>query len=210
VASYDRYLAIRQHADTVDRQALFGAFLDLVEGLGWRVTAICELRASDVDLSVTEARPYGRLHKRAETDKMGVQQWVPMSAPVRAAILAVLDRNPVMGEAPLFPLPVSLEPRGHATTRGHSWTAPKPQHGPQRSSGMMQRQPQHSPRSTATTSTLTDAHGRLRGNISRSRMWRRLVDGVRPMHSLRCYTQADEATMLAVVSEPRKVRSVGA
>jgi hypothetical protein len=50
VAIYDRYLAVREHADAVDRQGLFGTFLDLVEGLGWRVTAICELRATDVDL----------------------------------------------------------------------------------------------------------------------------------------------------------------
>ena len=80
VATYDRYLAVREHADEVDRQRLFGAFLDLVEGLGWRVSAICGLQAADVDLTVTDAWPYGRLHKRAETDKMGVAQWVPLSA----------------------------------------------------------------------------------------------------------------------------------
>lgn len=59
VATYDRYLAIREHADAVDRQRLFGAFLDLVEGLGWRVSALCSLWASDVDLVVTAFRPYG-------------------------------------------------------------------------------------------------------------------------------------------------------
>jgi hypothetical protein len=32
VATYDRYLAVREHADAVDGQGLFGAFLDLVEG----------------------------------------------------------------------------------------------------------------------------------------------------------------------------------
>jgi len=46
VATYDRYLAIREHADAVDRQRLFGAFLDLVEGLGWRVSALCSLWAA--------------------------------------------------------------------------------------------------------------------------------------------------------------------
>ena len=117
VATYDRYLAIRQHADEVDRQGLFGAFLDLVEGLGWRVTAICELRATDVDLTASDARPHGRLRKRAETDKMGVTQWVPMSAAVRSAVLAALERNAAIGEAPLFPAP---QRAGRCWTRFHA------------------------------------------------------------------------------------------
>jgi integrase len=115
VATYDRYLAVREHADAVDRQGLFGAFLALVEGLGWRVSAICELRAADVDLAMTDARPHGRLRKRAETDKMGVAQWVPMSPSVRAAILAALERNAAIGEAPLFPAR-DVRAHGPATT----------------------------------------------------------------------------------------------
>jgi hypothetical protein len=103
VATYERYLAVREHADEVDRQRLFGPFLDLVEGLGWRVSAICALRAMDVDLSAAEDRPFGRLLKRAETDKMGVEQWVPMSSGVRAAVVAAPERNAAIGEAPLFP-----------------------------------------------------------------------------------------------------------
>lgn len=117
VATYERYQAVREHADEVDRQRLFGAFLDLVEGLGWRVSAICGLQAADVDLTATDAWPHGRLHKRAETDKMGVAQWVPLSLSVRAAILGVLERNPVIGGAPLFPAP---RRPGASWTRHHA------------------------------------------------------------------------------------------
>ena len=72
VASYDCYLKIREHADEVDPQRLFGAFMDLIEALGWRVTAICELLASDVDLVSSPKAPHGRIRKRGEVDKEGV------------------------------------------------------------------------------------------------------------------------------------------
>lgn len=124
VATYDRYLAVREHADAVDPQRLFGAFLDLVEGLGWRVTAICELRATDVDLTVNDARPDGRLRKRAETDKMGVAQWVPMSPSVRAAVLAALERNAAIGEAPCSP-PHDGRAHGLATMPGPCLSGPR-------------------------------------------------------------------------------------
>src|SRR6266542_3942518 len=34
VATYDRFLKLRKHADKVDPQGLFGSFLELVEALG--------------------------------------------------------------------------------------------------------------------------------------------------------------------------------
>jgi hypothetical protein len=45
VATYDRFLKVLEHADAVDPQRLFGAFMMLVEGLGWRVSAICQLHS---------------------------------------------------------------------------------------------------------------------------------------------------------------------
>src|SRR3954453_9773255 len=63
IATYERYLAIREHADPVDRQRLFGPFLDLVEGLGWRVSALCSPWASDVDLG--DCRSPLRAHSEA-------------------------------------------------------------------------------------------------------------------------------------------------
>jgi integrase len=69
----------------------------LVEGLGWRVSAICALRACDIELKASPAAPHGRIHRRAETDKMGRDRWIPMSTTVRAAIDRVRSVNPAIG-----------------------------------------------------------------------------------------------------------------
>jgi hypothetical protein len=209
VATYDRYLAVREHADAVDGQRLFGAFLDLVEGLGWRVTAICELRATDVDLTVNDARPYGRLRKRAETDKMGVAQWVPMSPTVRSAVLAALERNAAIGEAPLFPAPR----RAGAWTRHHAKDLLKRAEGAARRAAI-QRDDSEAAAALAPLDG-SDFHAYRRAwatarkhlplkDVAEAGGWRS-TDTL-----LRCYTQVDEATMLKVVTETQKVRSVGA
>jgi integrase len=208
VATYDRYLAIRAHADEVDRQLLFGAFLDLVEGLGWRVTAICELRASDVDLTATAARPHGRLRKRAETDKMGIAQWVPMSAPVRSAVLAALERNAAIGEAPLFPAPG----RDGPWTRYHARDLLERGEKAARAAAL-KRDDADAAASLAPLEG-SDFHAYRRAwatarkhlplkDVASAGGWRS-TDTL-----LRCYTQVDEATMFEVVSETRKVRAAG-
>jgi hypothetical protein len=53
VATYDRYERTRVKADEVGGQRLFGPFLDPVEALGWRVSAICQLWASDIGRSTS-------------------------------------------------------------------------------------------------------------------------------------------------------------
>jgi len=70
-----------------------------------RVLAICELLASDVDLLNSPKAPHGRIRKRGEVDKEGVDMWVPLSDSARAAVDAVLRANPVIGARPLFPAP---------------------------------------------------------------------------------------------------------
>jgi hypothetical protein len=81
--SYDRFLKIRDKANVVDPQRSFAAFLDVVEGLGWRVTATCQLKASDVDRKRDKTAPNGRIRKRADVDKEGVEMWIPLSETVR-------------------------------------------------------------------------------------------------------------------------------
>lgn len=98
VATYDRFLAIRPHCE-----GLFGPFMDLVEATGWRVSALRQLRATDVDMRPRKDAPHGRLLKRAETDKVGVEAWVPMTADTRKAVEEVFRLNPVIGTAYLFP-----------------------------------------------------------------------------------------------------------
>ena len=126
IVSYDRFLKVLAKADEADPQGLFGGLLMLVEGLGWRISALCALRASDVDLRKTKATPFGRILKRAETDKEGVSGWVPMSESVRSGVDRIRAVNPALGEWPLFPAPratTEIEGRGEipkAWTRHHA------------------------------------------------------------------------------------------
>jgi integrase len=172
-------------------------FLDIVEGLGWRVSAICELQAADVDLTVTEARPYGRIRKRAETDKkMGVAPWVPLSASLRAAILTVLERNPVIGEAPLFPAP---------RRPGKSWTRHHAKDLLERAETEAGLEPLEGSDFHACHRAWATARKHLPlKDVAEEGGWRSTET------LLRCYTQADEVTMLAVVNETRKMRAARA
>jgi integrase len=189
VATYDRYLAVREHA-----QGLFRPFLDLVEGLGWRVSALCQLRASDLDLGTAPATPNGRIRKRADTDKEHVEQWVPMCPEVRAAVLEVLEHNPVIGDAYLFPAP---------TAKGQSWTRYHARDlllATEQRAGLppLQGSAFHAYRRAWVTAR---KHLPL-ADVAAAGGWKSKET------LLRCYQQPDEETLLAVVTDPRKVRSL--
>lgn len=49
--------------------------------------------------------PNGGLRWRAEHDKQGIDSLTPLSALARAAVDAYLERNPRLGDVPLFPTP---------------------------------------------------------------------------------------------------------
>lgn len=107
-ATYDWYLAVREHCSApspIDAQGLFGDFLDLMESLGWRVTALCELRRSDFNLTRSEAAPHGLVHKREDTDKEGADEWIPLPLAAREAVDRLLERRKLIGDAYLFPAP---------------------------------------------------------------------------------------------------------
>lgn len=189
VATYDRYLRVRPHCT-----GLFGPFLDLVESLGWRVSALRQLMASDLDLSSRPAAPFGRILKRAETDKRGVEMWVPLPQDARAAIDATLTQNPVVGDAFLFPAPKmqGKKPWGER----YVW-------------GLLRR---------AETSANVEHLERGAFHPYR-RKWRRerkhlpradvaAAGGWLTVQTLDLYDGADDATLLEVVSEPRKLREV--
>jgi integrase len=196
LATYDRWLAVRAHTDDVDRQGLFGCFLDLVEQLGWRVSALCAIHADDLDLVGEGDHPYGRILKRAETDKMGVQRWVPLPQETRAVLLRILDQNPVVGTAPLFPAP---------RVPGKSWTR-------HHAKDMLERAERAAGLAPLAGS---DFHAYRRAwatarkhenpkDVAAAGGWLS-TDTLQ-----KCYIQEDEATMLRVMSEPRRIRSTGA
>lgn len=192
VATYDRYLKVRAKADDADPQRLFASFLDLVESLGWRVSAICQLRASDVDRSANDLAPFGRIRKRGETDKEGVEMWVPLAREAREALDRIQTQNPVIGDRYLFPAPKDAR---KPWTRWHA-------------RDLLERAEK-----AADVGHLSggDFHPYRRAWAT-ERKHLPAVDvaaagGWRDLRSLeRCYTHADPRTILDVVTSPTKLR----
>jgi integrase len=186
VASYDRFLRIRPHC-----KGLFGPFMDLVESLGWRVSALRQLKASDLDLQSRPEAPKGRILKRAETDKIGVEAWVPLSPDARRAIDGVLELNPVVGDVYLFPAPVA---KGKPWGERNTW---KKLREAEKAAGLEHLE-----------------HGAFhpyRRKWVRERKHLPKVDvaaagGWLDTRTLSIYEGPDDKTMLAVVNEPRKLR----
>lgn len=115
VASQGDFLAIYRYADRVDAQKLLRPLLLLVHEHGWRLSAWCQLRASDFDLTPHQPLPgvvwpYGRIRKRAETDKKRKGAWVPLTPRSRAAALLLLRRSSAIGDAYLFRAPRASGP----------------------------------------------------------------------------------------------------
>lgn len=188
VATYDRFLQLRPHCT-----GLFGPFMDLVESLGWRVGAIRQLRRVEVDLEPRSGAPFGRILKRGETDKRGVEMWVPLPKEAREAIEEALRLNPVVGEAFIFADP---------ERPGRSWSP---------------RQVYDRLRAAEDAAGLEHLE---RGAFHPyRRKWRRerkhlpdadvaAAGGWLAVQTLKIYDGADDETLLAVVTEPRKLREV--
>lgn len=191
--SYDVFLAVDKVADDVDAQRLFRGMHALLEALGWRVSAICQLRGADFDLRrLKDVAPHGRILKREETDKVGVEQWVPLSRAARAAVDLVLERNPVVGEAFLFPAPKSKKRK--PWTRHHA-----------RALLLSAYEAAEVP-----TEERVGFHAYRRKWVAERKHLPRAdvaaAGGWLSERTLEIYEQPDQETLLAVVSEPRKLR----
>lgn len=207
VASYDRFLAVMQHAEAVDPQRLFGAFMLFVEGLGWRVSAICALRSSDVDVKVTKATPYGRIQKRPEFDKEGVGGWLPMSESVRAAVDLVRAHNAaIFPDWPMFPAPIArveVEHGERAVEIPKPWTRYHARALLVRAEKAAKLDALEGSDFHAYRRAWATARKHLPGQDVAS------VGGWRDLRTLeRAYQQTDETTILSVVLEPRKLRDM--
>ena len=228
LATYDRFLKVMEHADAVDPQKLFSGFLGLVEALGWRVSAICALHWSDVDLTAAPATPHGRLFKRADFDKEGRSMWLPLSKAARESIDRVRAQNPGVGEMPLFPAPRARvkgpkrEPIGTAADivpLPTLVTAPVPT-----LTEMPKPWSRHHARKLLERAENTAKLGHQEGSDFHAyrRKWaterKHLPDvdvaaagawaDTRALKQ--SYQTTDEQTLLAVMSEPTKLRDVGA
>jgi len=88
--------------EEASQRSYLSELLDIVNGTGRRISAVCGLRYDDLILS---KRPYGAVRWRADTDKTGRETTVPISPSVRTAIDRVLAERPGVGGAYLFPSP---------------------------------------------------------------------------------------------------------
>src|SRR6185436_12186169 len=113
VASQDRYEALRAVSDQVqmetrwdghrrEHRSYLSELLDIVNGTGRRISAVCQLRYEDLRL---EEKPHGAVRWPASTDKQGRETVVPISPAVRSALERVLRERPGIGAAYLFPSP---------------------------------------------------------------------------------------------------------
>ncbi len=97
VMLHDIYLRLLAVADQV--HPLLKLALIVAEGTGRRISAWCNLRWDDVDFQ------NGTIRWRAETDKTGFEQIVPMTDPVKDALAATRRAQGAIGKMPVFRAP---------------------------------------------------------------------------------------------------------
>ena len=78
---------------------------ELAVATGRRISAVCQLRAENIDFSTSEKVPWGGIEWPGETDKEGKAWRAPISADARKALQAALLKRQVTGPGWLFPAP---------------------------------------------------------------------------------------------------------
>jgi integrase len=170
------------------------AILDLAYHTGRRINAILGLKRDDLLLNPTPTMPFGAIRWRAELDKMGKEWVVPMSREVRAVIDRLLVERPLIGPAYLFEAP------NHPGTPIAKEVASAWLINAEQLAGVEKHQ-----------GSLWHAYRR---GWATARKHMPDVDvaaagGWSDLSSLKtCYQHADEATMFAVVSQPKPLREV--
>ena len=111
-ATQDRFEAVRAVSDLVHTETRWGEqarrrsylseLLDIINGTGRRLSAVCALTYEDLRL---EEEPHGAIRWPAATDKTGHESTVVISPRVRRALDRLLAERPGSGSAPLFPSP---------------------------------------------------------------------------------------------------------
>lgn len=120
IATQDRFEAIRKVSDqhTMDVRwngkrrkcrSHLTELLEVVNGTGRRISAVCHLRYEDLRLERTKACPDGAIRWPAATDKMGTETTVPVTPQVRKILDRILRERPGIGALPLFPKPADRQ-----------------------------------------------------------------------------------------------------
>lgn len=167
------------------------------------MSAICALRASDLDLNKSKNAPHGRIYKAPEFDKEERGGWVPMSASVRAAVDRIREVNPAIGPRPLFPAPRATQDGEHGEMP-KAWTRHHARKLLERAEKRAKLDPVKG----------SDFHCyRRKWAVERKHLPDTDVAAAGAWADVRAlklsYQAADERTMLTVVSEPTKLREGG-
>jgi len=83
--------------------------LEVANGTGRRISAVCQLGCEDLRPERTAARPEGAIRWPAARDKMGTEAVVPVTPRVRKALDRILSERPGIGRLPLFPKPADRQ-----------------------------------------------------------------------------------------------------
>jgi integrase len=83
--------------------------LDIVNGTGRRINAVCSLHLDDLRLERTKAAPHGAIVWPSSADKMKRETAAPISPEVRGAVDRMLSGRKAIGHVPLFPAPEDPE-----------------------------------------------------------------------------------------------------
>jgi integrase len=116
VATQDRFEKVRAVSDRVQmenrwqgkrevQRSYLSELLDIVDGTGRRIRAVCHLEFQDLRLERTKETPYGAISWPARTDKKRKLRVVPISPTVRAALDRIIRERAGIGSTPLFPSP---------------------------------------------------------------------------------------------------------
>ena len=205
VASEDRFEAVRAVSDQIlmevgrgktahKERSYLSELLTIINGTARRISAICQLRYEDLQLDKTTSRPFGAIRWPGETDKEGREWTTPIDGEVRAALDRIRRERPGIAGF-LFPAPRNPE---------------KPIHKDLASAWL--EQAEKLAKLAKQDGTLWHAYRRKwvterkhlpDADVEKAGGW---APGSTAMKL--SYSQADDATVLEVVTQPRRLREV--
>jgi integrase len=205
IASDDRFQAIRAVSDQIlmevgrgktarKERSYLSELLTIVNGTARRISAVCQLRHEDLRLDKTTSRPFGAIRWPEETDKEGREWTTPINAEVRDALDRIRRERPGIAGY-LFPAPRNPEKPIHKDlASGWLEQAEKLANLPKQEGTLW-----HAYRRKWVTERkhLPDADVEKAGGWAKGSTAMKL-----------CYEQADDSTVLEVVTQPRKLREV--
>ncbi|MCZ6714752.1 MAG: tyrosine-type recombinase/integrase [Deltaproteobacteria bacterium] len=95
-------MEIRWNGKRETQRSYLSELLDVVNGTGRRISAVCALMYQDPRL---DQDAHGAIVWPTQTDKMGRETVVPIAPAVRGALERILRERSGIGAAPLFPSP---------------------------------------------------------------------------------------------------------